>query len=102
MSGIHNVEPDLREKNKTFSIGRIVSVNIIEGEMYYLKKLLNHINGAISYEDLKNVNGIHASTFRKAALLHGLLNGDTDCEMFCKKLLNIKCHQHCVNCLLQF
>jgi hypothetical protein len=61
-------------------IGRIVAANPIEGERYYLRLLLNHVRGLSSFEDLKKVRGIVASTFRKAALLHGLLETDNSLE----------------------
>ena len=62
-------------------IGRIVTTNPTEGERYYLRLLLNHIKGATSFENLKVVNGISTSSFREAALLHGLLNGDNNSQL---------------------
>jgi len=44
----------------------------MEGERYYLRLLLNHIEGATSFEDLKIINGIKVSTFWEAALLCAL------------------------------
>jgi hypothetical protein len=41
-----------------------------------LQLLLNHIRGPSSFEDLKKVQGIVASTFREVASLHGLLETD--------------------------
>ncbi|KAG7980350.1 hypothetical protein I3843_05G178700 [Carya illinoinensis] len=67
-----------REKGNV--IGQIVSANLIEGERYYLRILLNHIRGPKSFEDLKTVNGIVVPTFREAANLHGLLNKDNSLE----------------------
>ncbi|KAG6673080.1 hypothetical protein I3842_16G093400 [Carya illinoinensis] len=44
-------------------IGRIVTANPFEGERYYLRMLLNHIRGPLSFDHLKTVNGILAPTF---------------------------------------
>ena len=62
-------------------IGRIVTTNPIEGERYYLRLLLNHINEATSFEKLKVANGLSVSSFREAAFLHGLLNANNNCEL---------------------
>lgn len=62
-------------------IGRIVAASPKEGERYYLRLLLNHVRGATSYQSLKIVNGVETSSFREAALLHGLLNGDANCDL---------------------
>ncbi|XP_022883872.1 uncharacterized protein LOC111400713 [Olea europaea var. sylvestris] len=55
-------------------IGRIVRANSCEGEMYFLRVLLNHIRGSKSFEDLKIVNSIVLSTYYEAALSHSLLS----------------------------
>ncbi|KAG6645978.1 hypothetical protein CIPAW_08G161000 [Carya illinoinensis] len=57
-------------------IGWIVTANPFEGERYYLRILLNHIRGHLSFDHIKTVDGIIAPTFREAATLHGLLNLD--------------------------
>ncbi|XP_022846210.1 uncharacterized protein LOC111368951 [Olea europaea var. sylvestris] len=62
-------------------IGRVVTANSNEGERYYLRLLLNHIRGATSYRALKTVNGVETSSFREAALLHGLLSDDANCYL---------------------
>lgn len=59
-----------RKKNM---IARIVATNPIEGERYYLRLLLNHVRGPTSFEDLKTIGGVVASTFHEVALLCGLL-----------------------------
>ena len=63
-------------RKKDTVIGGIVTTNPTEGERYYLRILLNHIKGACSFHDFKTVNGTLVSSFREAALLHGLLKGD--------------------------
>ena len=42
--------------------------------------LLNHVHYATSYENLRIVNKVTAKTFREAALLCDLLEGDDNCE----------------------
>ncbi|KAG6670583.1 hypothetical protein I3843_Q054100 [Carya illinoinensis] len=61
-------------------IGRIVTANPFEGERYYLRILLNHVRGPLSFDDLKTVDGVVAPTFREAATMHGLLQRDSSLE----------------------
>ncbi|XP_022858871.1 uncharacterized protein LOC111379680 [Olea europaea var. sylvestris] len=68
-------------------IDRVVAASPSEGERYYLRLLLNHIRGATSYRALKIVNGVETSSIREAALLHGLLNGDTNCDLCSQEAL---------------
>ncbi|KAG2694740.1 hypothetical protein I3760_08G159300 [Carya illinoinensis] len=63
-------------KKKKTVIGWIVTANPFESERYYLRILLNHIKGPLSFDHIKTVDGIIAPTFREAATLHGLLNKD--------------------------
>ncbi|XP_042988822.1 uncharacterized protein LOC122316361 [Carya illinoinensis] len=67
-------------RKKQVVIGRIVTANPFEGEMYYLRMLLNHIRGPLSFDHLKTVNGILAPTFREAATMYGLLQRDDSLE----------------------
>ncbi len=43
-------------------------------ERFYLRLLLNHIQGATCFEDVKIVNGIYYDTYEEAARQHGLLD----------------------------
>lgn len=52
-------------------IGKIVATHPTEGEIYYLRLLLNHIRGATSFDDLKTFNNTNVVSFRESALLHG-------------------------------
>ena len=63
------------------AIGRIITVNLTEGERYYLRLLLNHVWGATSFQDLPVVNGVKTSSFRNSALLHGLLDDDNNLDL---------------------
>jgi len=64
------------ERKKKIMIGRMVSVNPAEGERYYLRILLSHCKGSVSFEDLHTVNSHLVATFREACLLRGLLQED--------------------------
>ncbi|XP_035544174.1 uncharacterized protein LOC118347928 [Juglans regia] len=66
-------------KKKTV-IGRIVTASPFEGERYYLRILLNHIRGPLSFDHIKTVGNVTAPTFREAATLHGLLQRDTSLQ----------------------
>ncbi|XP_060962816.1 uncharacterized protein LOC115724117 isoform X1 [Cannabis sativa] len=66
-------------KKKTV-IGRIVTANPLEGERYFLRILLNHIKGPLSFEDIRTVHGVLAPTYRDAATMHGLLQRDSCLE----------------------
>ncbi|XP_042944515.1 uncharacterized protein LOC122278387 [Carya illinoinensis] len=68
-----------RRKKKTV-IGRIITANPFEGERYYLRILLNHVRGPLSFEDLRTVDGVVAPTFREAATMHGLLQRDSSLQ----------------------
>ncbi|KAG6695627.1 hypothetical protein I3842_09G107500 [Carya illinoinensis] len=54
--------------------------NPFEGERYYLRILLNHVRGPLSFEDLRTVDGVVAPTFREAATMHGLLQRDSSLQ----------------------
>lgn len=86
--GINKIKCGLYEKKKKKKgnvISRIVTINSIDSEIYYLRLLLNHIRGATSFQHLKNVNGIETSSFREAAQLNGLLEGDDNIELCLKE-----------------
>ncbi|XP_070009184.1 uncharacterized protein [Nicotiana sylvestris] len=53
-----------------------VIANPREGERYYLRLLLNHVRGPLSFNDLLTVNGRECETFKEAAKKRGLLESD--------------------------
>ncbi|KAK9100769.1 hypothetical protein Scep_024199 [Stephania cephalantha] len=53
----------------------------MEGERYYLRLLLNHIKGCTSFQELKVVNGVHASSYKEAVILHMLLDADNSLDL---------------------
>ncbi|GBM18864.1 hypothetical protein AVEN_137245-1 [Araneus ventricosus] len=57
-------------------IGRMPVVNIQDSERYYLRLLILRKLGAVSFDDLKTVDGIVCNTFQQACKMQGLLAGD--------------------------
>ncbi|GBO16153.1 hypothetical protein AVEN_54702-1 [Araneus ventricosus] len=51
-------------------------VNNQDSERYYLRLLLLRKLGAVSFDDLKTVDGIVCNTFQQARKMQGLLEGD--------------------------
>ncbi|XP_042972733.1 uncharacterized protein LOC122304524 [Carya illinoinensis] len=83
ISRILCLEPTIQRvdsSEKKTVIGRIVTANPFEGERYYLRILLNHVRGPLSFEDLRTVDGVVAPTFREAATMHGLLQRDSSLQ----------------------
>jgi hypothetical protein len=62
------------------TIGRVLTIHPLAGEVYFLRMLLNHEHskGAISYEYLRTVNGQCCETFQKACQELGLLQNDNE------------------------
>nr|CAD2200499.1 unnamed protein product [Meloidogyne enterolobii] len=58
-------------------IGRIIPVNPVETEKYYLRYLLLNVSGK-SFEDLRTVNNVVYDTFAKACLARGLARDDDE------------------------
>jgi hypothetical protein len=77
---IHQWKPRQREFD---TIGRILTVHPVAGEVFYLRMLLSHDHsaGAKSFEDLKIVNGNHNSTFQATCYSLGLLQDDREWEV---------------------
>uniref|UniRef100_A0A6N2MNQ0 ATP-dependent DNA helicase n=1 Tax=Salix viminalis TaxID=40686 RepID=A0A6N2MNQ0_SALVM len=74
-------------RSKGFSLGRIPYVHPAAGELYFLRLLLNHIKGSISFADLRNVHGVLHPTFQLACKAHGLLGDDKEwSEAFCEAI----------------
>uniref|UniRef100_A0A6N2LP42 ATP-dependent DNA helicase n=1 Tax=Salix viminalis TaxID=40686 RepID=A0A6N2LP42_SALVM len=74
-------------RSKGFSLGRIPYVHPAAGELYFLRLLLHHVKGSISFADLRNVHGILHPTFQLACKAHGLLGDDKEwSEAFCEAI----------------
>ena len=57
-------------------IGRLSEVHSSSGELLYLRMILLRIKGAVSFDDLKTVNGHVHNTFHEACVDLGLLQND--------------------------
>ncbi|KAJ8640017.1 hypothetical protein MRB53_016711 [Persea americana] len=68
------------QRKQRNAIGRLTAASPVEGERYYLRLLLNHVNGATSYQSLQTVNGIKFDIFRKAAEQFGLHESDNNID----------------------
>ena len=71
-------EKKWKRRERGFSLARIASVNVSQGERYFLRLLLNNIRGPKSYEFLKKIKGVSYSTFKEAARAFGLLKDDLE------------------------
>ncbi|XP_065643128.1 uncharacterized protein LOC136075071 [Hydra vulgaris] len=66
----------VRQRGGNRVIVRMYKVNPT-GELFFLRQLLLKLKGALSWEDVRTVNGIVLETFREACVLKGLLQDDT-------------------------
>ncbi|XP_027180792.1 uncharacterized protein LOC113779417 [Coffea eugenioides] len=62
------------------SIGRIVTASPMEGERYFLRLFLTHVNSPTSFDDLRTINGAYVHTFREAVILRGYFESDKSQE----------------------
>ncbi|OMO88272.1 hypothetical protein COLO4_20330 [Corchorus olitorius] len=60
------------------SVGRIISVPVQSGELFYLRLLLNVVRGPRSYEEIRTVGGVLYPTFQRACETLGLLGDDRE------------------------
>ena len=67
-----------RKRNKDKIISRMYSVNPLEGERYYLRLLLLHVPGAISFAALRTVDNTVYPSFRAACAALHLLDDDAN------------------------
>ncbi|XP_056689190.1 uncharacterized protein [Spinacia oleracea] len=65
-------------RKQRLSIGRVYYVPPGSGELYYLSALLNTIQGATCYKDIRIVNGVLYSSFKEACYARGLLDDDKE------------------------
>jgi hypothetical protein len=65
-------------RKQGFAIGRVYFCGPKAGERFYLRMLLNKVKGAISYENLRTVEGVTHDTFQAACAALGLLQEDTE------------------------
>ncbi|XP_047129685.2 uncharacterized protein LOC100201102 [Hydra vulgaris] len=67
----------VRQRGSNKVIVRMYKVSPI-GEIFYHRMLLLHVRGAVSFEDLRTVNGTVFNTFREACSQLGLLQDDAE------------------------
>ncbi|GJS87280.1 hypothetical protein Tco_0769916 [Tanacetum coccineum] len=60
------------------SIGRIHHVPPSWGELFYLRRLLNHVRGAEQWEDFRKFEGVVYPTCKEACYARGLLEDDKE------------------------
>ncbi|XP_028108813.1 uncharacterized protein LOC114307620 [Camellia sinensis] len=68
------------ERKQREVIGRIITTNPKEGERYYLRLLLNHVQCPTSFRQLRTIKEVTYNSFREAALQYGLLEDDESHE----------------------
>jgi hypothetical protein len=74
----HDAQKMWKVRKVKFSIGRLYYAHPSSGDMYYLRMLLNTVNGCTSYKDIRTVNGVEYPTFKEAYLALGFLDGDNE------------------------
>ena len=61
------------------SIGRMYTTNPAQGERHYLRMLLHHVPGAMSFDDLRTLpDGRHCESFKEMVIRLGLLATDNE------------------------
>ncbi len=65
-----------RRVNNTSMLGRIYTVHPTQQECFFLRLLLLHVRGPLSFSDLRSINGVQYASFRETCLERGLLQGD--------------------------
>lgn len=56
----------------------LLSLNLILGELYYLRMMLSNVKGPTSYAHLRTVGTVRYDTFREACFALGLLSDDKE------------------------
>jgi PIF1-like helicase len=69
-----------RQRGHAKTIGRMYTVSITQGDIFYLRLLLLHVRGAQSFEEVRTVDGIVCETFKEAAIQRNLLEDDKEWE----------------------
>ncbi|KAK9119226.1 hypothetical protein Scep_017319 [Stephania cephalantha] len=65
------------------------TVSPLDRERYYLRLLLNHVRGPISFEDLRTVDGFTFETFKQSAEKRGLLEDDDSVTQCLREAANV-------------
>ncbi|XP_022041196.1 uncharacterized protein LOC110943770 [Helianthus annuus] len=75
---IHKERKWIRRKRPFGAVGRIHYVSPSLGDCYFLRILLNHVIGPMSFNDIKTVDGKVYDTFKDACFARGLLDDDNE------------------------
>jgi hypothetical protein len=73
---LDKVKKNWKLREKGGQIGRPVYAHPAEGERYYLRVLLNHVRGTISFEHLRSRRGTTYAIFRDACEALGYVETD--------------------------
>ena len=65
-------------RKKGYTIGRLLWVPPITGELFYLRMMLTVCRGPISFEDIRTVDGAEYSTCKEACFAMGFLQDDKE------------------------
>jgi hypothetical protein len=60
------------------TIGRLVWIPQGSGEIYFLRMMLTHVKGPLTYDSIKMVKGVQYDTFREACFEMGFLADDRE------------------------
>jgi hypothetical protein len=58
------------------AIGRMYFASPAQGERFYMRLILTSVPGAMSFEDLRTVDGVQCNSYKAACLALGLLKDD--------------------------
>ncbi|KAL5170455.1 Replication protein A DNA-binding subunit B [Glycine soja] len=65
-------------RKKGYTIGRLLWVPPITGELFYLRMMLTICKGPTSFEDLRTVDNVQYSTYKEACFVVGFLQDDKE------------------------
>ncbi len=88
-------EWSIRKQSNTMS--RMFFVPANDSELYYLRLLLTHVSGALSFEDLRTINSVEFKTYKKAAIAYDLLQDDQEFYKCLKEAAEIQTGQQLRN-----
>lgn len=80
-----------RRQTTTTAIGRIYSVSARNVELFALRRLLNIVKGATSWDDLLQVDGYHFTSFQQACEARGMMHDDSDILAAFQEMANTCC-----------
>ncbi|KAL5148491.1 ATP-dependent DNA helicase PIF1 [Glycine soja] len=65
-------------RKKGYTIGRLLWVPPITGELFYLRMMLTVCKGATSFEDLRTIDNVQYSTYKESCFAMGFLQDDKE------------------------